>query len=216
MLASLSNRIFMAAALLVVLAIGFTAAFVSARVTSEAEAELQRGLVESGFVVGRQSEALVDTFTLLARLTADLPKLKAAVATGDPATVEPLAADYQRMLARSSLVVVTDQDGRVLASTGPAAERSVPVETLPAVPVTPGGAPLSSFRAHAGGILQVLSVPITVGGEPARLAGTLSVGFLLDDALASDFRQLTGSEIAFGLDGKIRAATLPEAAWPAI
>ena len=112
LLVSLTNRIFLAAALLVVLAIGFTAAFVSARVTSEAEAELQRGLVESGAVVGRQSEALVETFTLLARLTADLPKLKAAVATGDPPTVQPLAADYQLMLARSSLVVVTDQDGR--------------------------------------------------------------------------------------------------------
>ncbi|MCK7461327.1 MAG: hypothetical protein MZU84_04290 [Sphingobacterium sp.] len=30
-----------------------------------------------------------------------------------------------------------------------------------------GGAPSSSFRPHADGLLQVLSVPITVGGEPA-------------------------------------------------
>ena len=57
-------------------------------------------------------------------------------------------------------------------------------------------------------------MPITVGGEPASLAGTLSVGFLLDDAVASDLKQLTGSEIAFGLDGRIVAATLPEPLWP--
>ena len=88
---SFTNRIFLAAALLVVLAIGVTAAFVSARVTAQAEAELQRGLVESGAVVARQSEALLETFTLMARLTADLPRLKAAVATGDPPTVQPLA-----------------------------------------------------------------------------------------------------------------------------
>jgi signal transduction histidine kinase len=213
---TLSNRIFLAAALLVVLAIGFTAAFVSARVTSQAEAELQRGLVESGAVVSRQSEALVETFTLLARLTADLPKLKAAVATGDPPTVQPLVADYQSMLARSSLVVVTDRTGRELASAGPAVQRPARVESLPSVRAALEGAQASSFRVHPGGILQVLSVPITVGGEPARLAGTLSVGFLLGNALAYDFKQLTGSEIAFGLGGRIRASTLPEAAWPAI
>ena len=40
--------------------------------------------------------ARLETLTLLARLIADLPKLKAAVATGDPPTVEPLARDYQR------------------------------------------------------------------------------------------------------------------------
>ncbi len=213
---TLSNRIFLAAALLVVLAIGFTAAFVSARVTSQAEAELQRGLVEAGAVVSRQSEALVETFTLLARLTADLPKLKAAVATGDPPTVQPLAADYQAMLARSSLVVVTDQTGRELASAGPVVQTPAPTESLPSVRAALQGVPASSFRVHPGGILQVLSVPITVGGEPARLAGTLSVGFLLGSALAADFKQLTGSEIAFGLGGRIRASTLPEAAWPAI
>ena len=33
------------------------------------------------------------------------------------------------------------------------------------------------------------------------MAGTLSVGFLLDASVASDFKQLTGSEIAFSLGG---------------
>ncbi len=216
LLASLTNRIFLAAALLVVVATGFTAAFVSSRVTAQAESELQRGLVESGAVVGRQGEALVETFSLLARLIADLPKLKAAVATGDPPTVQPLAADYQQMLARSSLVVVTDQDGRVLALAGPVALDPAVAATLPSVRAAIGGTPASSFRPHPDGLLQVLTVPITVGGEPAGIAGTLSVGFLLDGAVASDFKQLTGSEIAFGLDGRIRASTLPRSAWAAL
>ena len=67
-LSSLTNRIFLAAALLVIVATGVTAAFVNSRVTAQAESELQRGLVESGAVVGRQGDALVETFSLLARL----------------------------------------------------------------------------------------------------------------------------------------------------
>jgi signal transduction histidine kinase len=215
-LSSLSNRIFLAAALLVVVATGVTAVFVSSRVRAQAESELQRELIESGAVVGRQGEALVETFTVLARLIADLPKLKAAVETGDPPTVQLLAVEYQQLLSRSSLVVVTDSNARVLALAGPLSIDSGTASALPSVRAALGGAPSSSFRAHASGLLQVLSVPITVGGEPAAIAGSLSVGFLLDGAVASDFKQLTGSDIAFGVDGRVRASTLPQTSWPAI
>lgn len=216
-LSSLTNRIFLAAALLVIVATGVTAAFVSSRVTAQAERDLQRELVESGTVVGRQGDALMETFSVLARLIADLPKLKAAVATGDPPTVQPLAVEYQQMLSGSSLVVVTDAAARVIALAGPLTIEREAVSAMPSVRAAlGGGAPSSSFRPHPVGLLQVLSVPITVGGEPAGVAGSLSVGFLLDGTVASDFKQLTGSDIAFGLGGRIRASTLPPASWAAI
>ncbi len=216
LLASLTNRIFLAASLLVVTAIGLTAWFVSGRVTAEAEAGLQRGLLEAGAVVGRQSEALSESFALLARLTADLPKLKAAAATADPPTVQPLAVEYQEMLTRSSLVVVTDRMGRVLGNAGPVVLDRAAVGALPSVRAALKGIGGVSFWSHPAGILQVLSVPITVGRDPVELAGTFSLGFLMDRTRASEFKELTGSEIAFGLDGSIRASTLSSEAWPAI
>ena len=216
LLSSLTNRIFLAAVLLVVVATGVTAAFVSSRVTAQAELELQRRLIESGAVVGRQGEALVETLSALARLIADLPKLKATVATGDPPTVQLLATEYQGMLPNSGLVLVTDADARVLALAGPLAIDRETASALPSVRAALDGIPSSSFRPHANGVMQVLSVPITVGGEPATIAGSLSVGFLLDGAVASDFKQLTGSDIAFGLDGRVRASTLAQASWAAI
>jgi signal transduction histidine kinase len=215
-LSSLTNRIFLAAALLVIVATGATAVFVNSRVTAQAEWDLQRELVESGAVVERQGEALVENFSMLARLIADLPKLKAAVATGDPPTVQPLAAEYQQMLSGSSLVMVTDGDARVLALAGPPALEREAASALPSVRAALRGAPSSSFRPHADGLLQVLSVPIMVGGEPATIAGSLSVGFLLDGAVASDFKQLTGSDIAFGLGERVRASTLPQESWAAV
>jgi signal transduction histidine kinase len=215
-LSSLTNRIFLAGALLVVVATGVTAVFVNARVTAQAEWDLQRELVESGAVVGRQGEALVENFSVLARLIADLPKLKAAVATGDPPTVQPLAAEYQQMLSGSSLVVVTGGDARVLALAGPLSIDRETASALPSIRAALGGARSSSFRPHPRGLLQVLSVPITVGGAPASIAGSLSVGFLLDGSVASDFKQLTGSDIAFGLGGRVRASTLPPESWVAV
>jgi hypothetical protein len=44
--------------------------------------------------------------------------------------------------------------------------------------------------------------------------GTVSVGVRLDAAMADRFKRATRSEVAFTLDGAVRAATLPQSAWP--
>ena len=113
------------------------------------------------------------------------------------------------MLSGSSLVVVTDGEARVLALAGPLAMDREPASAHALGSRGIGRRRRRRFCPHPVGLLQVLTVPITVGGDPAELAGSLSVGFLLDATVASDFKGLTGSDIAFGLDGRIRAATLP-------
>src|ERR671914_1312478 len=117
LLSSLTNRIFLACALLAVLALGFASYFVNARVTSEAEAELQRGLQEAGRLVDQHRSTLTDTYTRFARLVADLPRFKAALETADVPTLEPVVEEYLKALA-AALVVVTGRDGQVLAANG--------------------------------------------------------------------------------------------------
>ena len=58
-------------------------------------------------------------------------------------------------------------------------------------------------------MLQLVTVPVYVGITRPDILGTLSVGFMLDNALAAQLKQITGSDIAFGMDGQILAATLP-------
>jgi signal transduction histidine kinase len=207
LLSSLTNRIFLASAALAVLCIGAAVYMVNVRVTDQAEAELVRGLEEAARVVEQHRTTLAETFTLVARLVADLPKLKAAVETGDPPTVQPLAADYQSQV-KSDLFVVTNRTGTVLAAVGPAG----PVEggDLPVKSALLGGE-TTSFHPHPNGVLQVVTVPISIGAAPPEIMGTLSLGFVLDDTVATRFGALTESEVAFALDGIVRAATLPAA-----
>ena len=199
-LSSLTNRIFLASALLALVAVGGAASIVNERATREAEADLQRGLVESGSVVDQQRTVLVDTFLRMARLVADLPKLKAVVDLGDPPTVAPIARDYYDQI-RSDLFVVTGRNGQVLASVG--AQGFSP--DFPGVRDALGGVVGSAFWPHDDGILQVVTVPITIGNE---VLGCLAVGFLLDDRVAAQFKSVTGSEIAFAAEGRIVASTL--------
>ncbi len=94
LLSSLTNRIFLACALLAVLSLGFASYFVNARATREAEAELQRGLHEASRLVDQHRSLLTDTYTRFARLIADLPRFKAMVETGDPTTIQPVTEEY--------------------------------------------------------------------------------------------------------------------------
>src|SRR5881398_777182 len=114
---SLTNRIFVACTLLAMLSLGFAFYFVNARATSEAEAELRRGLSEAGILVDQNRVGLTDTFTRMARLVADLPKLKAAVATGDAPTVQPVAEEYRTQI-KADVLVLTDRTGKVLGAVG--------------------------------------------------------------------------------------------------
>ena len=79
-----------------------------------------------------------------------------------------------------------------------------------------GGREVVEFRPDAGGVLQVATVPIAIGLESPDVLGTVSVGVRLDAQMAERFKRATRSEVAFTLDGTVRAATLPPSTWPAL
>lgn len=200
-LGSITNRIFLASALLAMLSIAAAVYFVSSRITSETEAELQGDLTEAATLVDEQRVAQFDNISLRARLIADLPKFKAVVEIGDRPTLMPIAYDYQRQ-AGADLLMVTGRDGQQLALLG-----EVAAEPPPVTPAADGsGTP--AFWMHPAGVLEVVSVPITLGLDRPEILGTLSIGYLLDDRRAAQFKALTGADIAFAMGGAVRASTL--------
>jgi len=212
--ASLRTRIFVASTLLATASIGAAVYFVSVRLTAEAEAELQRDLVEAAGLVDQQSASLFDSFTRTATLIADLPKFKAAVETRDGPTIEPIARDYLGQ-AGADVVVVADRDGtRLAAVTSPSRPASVPDPPGPAGATA--GRPGTAFWPHPSGVLQVVSVPVTIDLERPELLGTLTMGYLLDAERASALKALTGADVAFAYDGTVRASSFPDDIGPAL
>jgi signal transduction histidine kinase len=212
-LSSLTNRIFLASALLAVLSIGTALYIVNVRVTREAEGQLQRGLHEAGRLVEQHRATLFDNFIRMARLAADQPRLKAAVDLAHPPTVQPLAEEYRTQLD-SALVVITHRSGRILAEAG-ASGTKVAVSP-PAIERALTGHETAAFWPTSRGLLQVVTVPMVLGPDPPEVLGALTVGFGLDDRLAARLKAVTESEIAFAADGRIQAATLPPADVPAL
>ena len=201
LLSSLQNRVFVATALLAVLPIGVALHFVSARVTSEGEAQLRRGLLEAASLVERHHAERARTQAVMARLVADLPKLVAAADTADRPTVEPVARDY-RELVGSDVFIVAGRTGQVIVALGASPQAAAPE----AVEAALGGRETSAFRLEGARLLEVVTVPLRIGPE---VVGTLSLGFALDEALARQLKALTGSDVALVKDGRIHASTLP-------
>jgi len=204
---SLTNRIFIASTLLAIVSLGLAFYFVNARVSSEAEADLRRSLTEAATLVDLRRENLTDTFRTMARLVADIPKLKASMADADAATAQPVADEYRQLIS-ADLLVLTDPRGGVLGVSGGDAE---PILRLgdPAKPLEE----ISTFVPRARGLLEAISVPVvTLDGDPPLVYGRLSVGFFMDDRLAARFKELTGTEVAFASQGKVLASSLPREA----
>jgi signal transduction histidine kinase len=195
-LASLRSRVFAATALVAVLPTTIALGLATRRVTLQAEAEVSRGLEEAVRLVEQYHRTRLELAADTASLVADLPKLKAAVDTGDPRTAEPVARDYRERV-RSDVLVLTGRDGRTLVSLG-------------ADPASWTGGP-ATFREDRGKLLETVTAPIYLdrGGEAPELLGHLTLGFALDDAFASRLRALTGSQVAVAKDGRVFASTLP-------
>jgi signal transduction histidine kinase len=204
---TLKTRIFLSSTLVAVLSVVLAMQFVTSRVAREAEAELRRGLVEGGTLVERHHASRVERLQVLARLVADLPKLKAAVETGDPPTVAPLAEDYRSRVG-AQFFAVTDRAGHELVALGaPGSGRDRPPP--PAVRTALQGREALTFRTRPEPALEVLTVPIVIEAGPREVLGTLSVGFALDAALAAEFGAVSQSDIALLLDERVVASTLP-------
>ena len=96
-LSSLTNRIFLASALLLVVSIGIAVYRVTDSVSRRAEVELRTGLAEAASFVKEYSRAQFADFVTKAKLITDLPVLKNSTATDDPPTVQ-LNADGRLVL----------------------------------------------------------------------------------------------------------------------
>jgi signal transduction histidine kinase len=207
LLSSLRSRIFLASAVLTVLSIGVAIYLVSVRVSREAENGLRRELDVTRTLVEQVRTTRTQSFTMMARLIADAPKLKAAVDTNDPPTVQDTADDYQEQL-NSNVLLITTTTGTVLARVGTSPRTATVVASQPGVLKALTGHESVSLLPQPDGVLHLMTVPMSVGLAHPDILGTLSVGFLLDDAFAAQLKQLTGSDIAFGMDGQILSSTL--------
>lgn len=200
MLSSLTNRIFVASALLVAISTVAAIVFVQRAVSRRAEAELSTRLDEAASLVDAVSHTQFTDFIVKAQLVANLPVLRAAAATDDPPTVQPIAEEYQQTL-HADLFVVIGRAGQLLAEAGRTRLDGADMQGL--VAACRARTDRTSFWPVAGGILHAATIALEPGGA------TLVVGTRLDRDAAEAIKAVTDTDIAFLRGTSVVAATLP-------
>src|SRR5262249_3219464 len=152
---------------------------VNGQVTREADRTLERAIVTTSAQVEQLRNERAQTSAVMARLIADLPKLKAAMSTDDPATVQDIARGYPTQVT-ADMMLVTSKTGKVLDAAGGSPRVGVIAPHQPALRDALAGHDAVSLLAQPNGILQIVSVPVLFDQPRREILGTLSAGFLLD------------------------------------
>ena len=210
MLHSLRNRIivFFAALLVLVQVVAF--AFVAAANSTNARNKIDSELDVGERIFARLLEQNRERLSQTARVMAADYGLREAIASDDVATaISALRNHGSRINANMTMLVSLDH--RVVADTFAAdtQSRAFQFPALIDLAARKGGA--SSIELIDGNAYQLVVVPVLA---PVPIAWIV-LGFVVDDALANELRQLTALEVSF-LDGapgqhwRVLASTLDD------
>jgi signal transduction histidine kinase len=148
------------------------------------------------------------TLTHSAELLADLPIVRALMTTQHEATIQDASNNLWK-LAGSDLFVLFDQAGHVVAlhTTSPGFTRAMAQQAL-STPSDKEG----RWWLGAGHLYEVFVRPVYFGpAADNRVLGYLSVGYEINDELASQVGRIAASDVAFYYDNAIVKSTLTAA-----
>jgi len=202
----LQTRIIVLFVALLVLVQGAAFWFVNAANSGHARAKVEEELNVGRRVFARQLEQNAEKLKLSARVLAGDFAFREAIATHDNRTIASVLANHGARIGADAMLFV-DLEGRVVSDTLRPGADARPFE-YPALIATNTGGASANMAVLDSRAFQLVAVPVLA---PVPI-GWVVMGFAVDDALASDLRQLTELEVSFAVrDGgawRVLASTL--------
>lgn len=106
----------------------------------------------------------------------------------------------------SDLVAIVNAQGQIQEALIRKTSYGSDLSQSPKIKSVLTGASQTGLQTDRDQIAQFVMMPVWVGN---RVIGTLSVGFGIDDWLASNLNHMTDSEVSFGINNQIIASTWP-------
>src|ERR687887_1058173 len=176
------------------------------RSLSRASEELE--VARAGFY--RLVDTRADSAAALTRLIIELPVFRAHMSDArladDPETIAHMADGYRREL-NAQFVIVTDGRGVWLGSPGWTAGQRVPA-LLRSIDAAGRGTADRTILSVDDRLYLVVSEPVRFSEE---ILGTMTVGFVLDDAVAKELAQVTHCQVNLVSRSFVSGSSLPDA-----
>jgi len=181
---------------------------VNAANSRNAQAKVAEELNVGQRVFARLLDQNAEKLKLSARVLAADFAFREAIATHDTGTITSALANHGARIGAQAMVFV-DLQGQVVSDTLSPGGAARPFE-YPALLGSDKNSASASMEVLDGRAFQLVAVPVLA---PLPI-GWVVMGFAVDDALASDLRQLTELEVSFALDAqpgrRVLASTLNE------
>jgi len=189
----LTGKILLFTAALVVALVGGTLLFTAVQADRLARATIDQGLKETRDVWQAIQADRFNKLRLGVRVLANDPYFKAALAERDQATTLDSLAERGQDLA-ADFMMATDSEGALVARTDRPSATGDAFASDPLVHRALEGEDAATLWRQGDRLFTAVAVPMQTGPE---LVGVLVAGYGLNEAVATQIRRLTHSEIAF-------------------
>jgi two-component system NtrC family sensor kinase len=196
--------------LMMVLLTQFTAWLVDRRITEQLKADAADKLATAEAVFKNFDRINARNLLLRYRNYLNEPRVKAVVQLGDPKTMRQLFSDFLQEDPNVGVMLFTASNERPIAFVSRDSDVDLvgfESQSLAAVRRALDREATVDVIATQERLFDVISIPVLVGNQ---LKGVLTFGVEIGPAVAQELRQLTHTEIAFLIDNRVVASTLPE------
>jgi HAMP domain-containing protein len=202
---SLTLKIFLGAALLILIAVGGAVAVSAYRARVVADAKIADDLEKAGpgwdsFQQNRYDE-LHRALAVVANNAGTISMMSTLVPgtdRPDPATVFDTLKREQASSVHAGFLMATDPFGVVLARTDRPPPYTADLAAVPTIAGAMQGDQTEGIWLSGGRLFHVVGAPVLEGGT--RLAGVIAAGFAIDDEVARSLERLLNAQVVFLAD----------------
>jgi HAMP domain-containing protein/predicted Ser/Thr protein kinase len=189
----LTQKILLFVSVLVIALVAASLAFTTVQADRLAQENVARGLEETRQVWETFQADRYNKLKMGIRVLGNDPYFKPLVETGDAETILDTLKERNEE-TKADFILVTNPSGVVITRTDRPTATGEDLSKVPVVMKPLEGEESSTVWRQGDRLFHAVSVPMITGPE---LKGVLVAGYALNEALASDIRKLTHSEIAF-------------------
>ena len=189
---SLSLKFFLLTAIIIVLLIGVTLIFSQKKATALANETIRSGLTETLSTFDNFQEDRYSKLKMINNVIAQNPYIIAYVETKDTPSILDQAQQRQQEL-RSDFIIVTDDEGTILARTDRPTSSGQSIDKIPLISAALEGDEVSGLWVEGGNLYNAVVLPLS---QHETLVALLAVGYRIDDVFAGEIKKLTHSETA--------------------
>ncbi|MEO8349202.1 MAG: HAMP domain-containing protein, partial [Acidobacteriota bacterium] len=195
---SLSFKIFFAAALLILVAVGGAIAISATRARAIADTKIDEDLKKSGESWESFQQNRYGELHRALAVVANNPGIIAMMTQGDAATAFDTLKREQASSARADFLIAIGPDGVAYARTDRPLPYSRDMRPVPTIAAALEGEAAEGIWSSDQKLYHVVAAPVLEGGS--RTVGAIAAGFQIDDEVASSLKSLVNADVVFLAD----------------